>query len=210
MNLDALGDVQELVQKRLMDADGITDFFFDQIYDYLTREVEPELPNIKVSTGRDFKFLLKQFDEKLLNRGYTFNWEMHSNTLGFVPREYAHIERMTKFAFSKLGDTRVEGLFYFTVLCLIFYGGIRGVETDEYIDTFPLDVFDILKPYVVSKKLQMEFSNEEVKAASDEVDVEGLEAVDPSAIPPFAMKSVVMKDGNYYLVYDVLKGGTWR
>jgi hypothetical protein len=208
MILDSFYTLEEEVRLRVGDGGDLLDWFFDAAYEYLRNDVPPKLPDIKVSGGRDFVLLLKQLDDRLRKMQLSFEWfPSHTPKCeDWVDSNPNHLSRQVKYAFSELSDTKVKGLFYFFVLAVVFYGGIIEQRPDSFVlDTFPFDVFDVLKPYVVSKKLEKEFSDEEVEMARKSV-TEEFAAIERASLPPYATDSYIEHNGKFYLVYDVLKG----
>ena len=209
MKLDALHHLRGLVSEYLKEPEGTLDFFFDQVREYIVHEKEPRLPQMRLSSGRDFLYLLEQLDKNLRAREYTFEWfpYIKPKARDWLDSQPEHVERQVKVAFGKLEDTKLTGLFYFVVLCVIFYGGILDYDPEIFVEeTFPMDTFDLLKPYIVAKKLEKEFTQEEIVTASMKSVTAGMEPINPAMIPPYATNSFVkLEDGNFYLVYDLLR-----
>lgn len=198
MNLIHHEYLQDKVLTYLGDDGELLSFFFDGVTNFLEKEEFPDFPAITVSQKRDFVFLLKTLDNNIRELGLSISWTIDTP-------EY-NLTNLAKIAYSKLEDSGLVGLFCFYVLAIMFYGGAYMEDSEFFIDdTFPMDVFDALKPYVIAKKVSKEFSRSDVEEARKAVN-HTLRSTDTKSIPPYAKNSYVTLDGKYYLVYDVLKG----
>lgn len=205
MNLSNHEYLKGKVQKYLGDDGEILSFFFDEVINFLASGVLPKFPAITISKKRDMVFILKNLDSDIRDLNLVVSWEPSIPPTTVVWREYQDLPGVARTAFAELENTSVTGLFCFYVLATIFYGGIFGENPGSFIDdTFPFDVFEALKPYVVAKKLSKEFSAEEISLAQKSVD----DSFTPMEnLPPYA--AYVTLAGKHYLVYDVLKGIKW-
>lgn len=207
MNLTHHFYLKEIIQDYLKDPDGeFTDEFFKRVYNYITLQSDKDFGS-DVVTGMDLMEELKSLDDSLVERGLELNWQPIDIKVDYpVELTQSQILKVAAAAMEGLGKYRMvsRGLFYFQVLATMLYGGVYD-HPSRVIDGFPVNVYDGLRYYVTAKKLEKEFTSEEVELAKTAV-TKSINPIDRSAVPPFADPSAIVKlDGEWYLTDDLLR-----
>lgn len=203
----------EYLTNKLLDYMGDVDgeffgFFFEKAQEYLTNGIHADFP-IKTVSKMDYMDALEKLDSDLIARGFSFDWypQFEPKVDYLLPKGQEEMVRLATEAFEKLKTYRltVNGLFYFYVLALMFYGGVYEYDSEEVTKDFPMEAFDTTKAYITAKKLEKQFSESEFNLAST-VAIKSAQPINYEDIPPFASPSAyVYRDGYYYLTTDLLK-----
>lgn len=198
---DKLNFLQQYTSEILNDRDGFLDEFFTVI-ENLIEGREVSFHPFNTFQKSDLVFELMKLDERIREVGPSILWEENTE----IDLEKAKIVAKTAFdALTSDKDYSIK-LANFYVLSTLFYSALVENTPEEVITmTFPVKVAESLKPYVVAKKLEMEFSQEDFSYAIKSLST--TEPIDRKLIPPYAEKtSYIQKEGKYYLVYDILRG----
>lgn len=197
---DKLDFLKEYTSEILNDQDGFLNEFFAAVENVIEgRDVSFHTVNTFQKT--DLVFELMKLDAKIRDEGPTITWEENPE----IDLEKAENVAVGAFqALSSDKDYSVK-LVNFYVLATLFYSALVENTPEAIIKmTFPVHVAESLKPYVVAKKLEMEFSQQDVTYAIKSFHKS--EPVEKNLIPPYADKSsYFQKEGKYYLVYDILR-----
>lgn len=211
MNLSMHDYLEKSIKSRLEDVGGELDFFFDAALNFVVNGSTPRLPSVSLSEKRDLVHVLKTLDGDILGLGMVVDWDEENYSGGIIYHKMSPEERASRgkkaFAFvSNMSEGYLEKLFYFYCLVVMFYGGIIRTDPGVVIgETFPFEIFDSLKPYVVSKKLEKEFTSSDKDLALKSISSSKASPV--SGLPPYADEnSYITTESGTYLVYDILKG----
>lgn len=210
MNLSMHDYLENAIKSRLDDIEGELDFFFDAALEFIVHGKSPDFPGVSVSEKRDLVSVLKSLDQSILELGMVVDWEEENYSGSVIQHIMSGDERKQRgaIAFKKvstMAEGYLEKLFYFYCLAAMFYGGIIRTEPEVVVErTFPFEVFEGLKPYVVAKKLEKEFTKEDKALALKSIN--SVSVSDIGWVPPYADENAYIREGeSVYLVYDVLR-----
>lgn len=211
INLNMTKKFQAWIKEFAGDDSGYLDGLYDAALGYLLgKEHENNWDsvdyfNLSINSPL-FIAHLKEFDNKLSISEYTPDWglyEPHAQVLDFSPEKVENAVRVVKHE----GD-----LFYFYVMMLVYFGGFTiHHHTHQAIPFYEEDLKRYLRPlkvYVTARKMEREFSNEDVHKAISNAEL--VEPINPEEYSPYLLESsgVIRKGSNYYLTEDVLKALT--
>jgi hypothetical protein len=150
--------------------------------------------------------LLKHLDNSINGKEYEPTWNIYDDTPWTLAVDLDKVEEAVSLL-KKTGD-----FFYMHAMVMILFGGI----TEKYLFKAALeeneellkDIYLGFKVNVTAKKMMKEFSEKDVLKAVSFTNL--ADPVNPSEVPPYALDStsIVEKDGNYYLTYDILRALT--
>jgi len=199
INLYNVQSMEQILREYCNDG-GILEPVFIAAKKYLEAGGKPFLTRM---SSKKYLLSLKEFDALLIASDYTPTWQYYEEEEGILHFDPELVNK-TFDALKLTGE-----LFYFYVMVVIYIGGSLDEGISEYFAETLKDILTDLKVFVTARKMEKEFSSQDVKKAANYTHL--VEPVDISGYPTFLTEnksSIIRRSGKYYLTVDIIKALT--